>query len=458
MIRIAAMLLLPTLWISSFSETVDLKGVVSNSKGKTIAGAKVTLVKQKLTATSDSKGAYSITKTAIMMPESFGPKADMISLRNNSIIVDLLKPAAVKIEMFDMQGNLLRRMSDQPAAAGSFRFDLDVQSTNSAMNVVRVTAGSARSTFRFVPLKNNYQLVTTPSVASSSGEKLAKVQATVDTLKVTATGYMSKSVPVPSYETTLNVTLDTNGLGNFSFFLTSLKAIQELSKSQNGFGGDLRFGKTGQGAGLLGADSICQCIAERSMPGSKVKQWRAFLSVSKGPDGTQVNAIDRVGEGPWYDRTGRVVALTKSDLANQRPKNCDEDIVNDLPNEDGVPNHRPDMSKEQVDNHLTITGSDTKGKLYAANATCSDWTSVSGTGSQPRAGLAWPRSSFGFPSPSTLEKTTFGMDMSNWISSYSLPGCEAGIELVEKGAPLPGEKFIGAGGGYGGFYCFALNP
>jgi hypothetical protein len=50
------------------------------------------------------------------------------------------------------------------------------------------------------------------------------------------------------------------------------------------------------------------------------------------------------------------------------------------------------------------------------------------------------------------------MDMSNWISSYSLPGCEAGIELVEKGAPLPGEKFIGAGGGYGGFYCFALNP
>ena len=40
---------------------------------------------------------------------------------------------------------------------------------------------------------------------------------------------------------------------NFSFFVTSLKAMQDLSKSQVGFGGDLRFGETGAGAGLRGA-------------------------------------------------------------------------------------------------------------------------------------------------------------------------------------------------------------
>mgnify|MGYP003541606380 CR=1 FL=1 len=34
-------------------------------------------------------------------------------------------------------------------------------------------------------------------------------------------------------------------LAKFSFFVTSLKAIQELSKSTNGFGGDLRFGVVG---------------------------------------------------------------------------------------------------------------------------------------------------------------------------------------------------------------------
>jgi hypothetical protein len=82
----------------------------------------------------------------------------------------------------------------------------------------------------------------------------------------------------------------------FSFFVTSLKAMVELSKSENGFGGDLRFGETGEGAGLRGADKICTAIAEKSMPGNN-KTWRAFLSATKGADGQPVHAIDRIGEG-----------------------------------------------------------------------------------------------------------------------------------------------------------------
>ena len=52
------------------------------------------------------------------------------------------------------------------------------------------------------------------------------------------------------------------------------------------------------------------------MPGSSVKQWRAFLSVTAGEDGLAVNAIDRIGEGPWYDRLGRMVAPTREDLVS----------------------------------------------------------------------------------------------------------------------------------------------
>src|SRR5690349_17433712 len=48
----------------------------------------------------------------------------------------------------------------------------------------------------------------------------------------------------------------------FSFFVTSLKAMQDLSKNPLGFGGDLRFGETGLGAGLRGADKICATVAE----------------------------------------------------------------------------------------------------------------------------------------------------------------------------------------------------
>ena len=44
------------------------------------------------------------------------------------------------------------------------------------------------------------------------------------------------------------------------------------------------------------------------MSGAGAKSWRAFLSTIRGgPDGP-VHAIDRVGNGPWYDRLGRLVA------------------------------------------------------------------------------------------------------------------------------------------------------
>ena len=241
--------------------------------------------------------------------------------------------------------------------------------------------------------------------------------------------------------------------------MTSLKGLQELSGSQNGFGGDLRFGKTGQGAGLLGADSICQCLAEKSMPGSKVKIWRAFLSVTKDANGQQVNAIDRIGKGPWYDRLGRLVSNTVSDLLHDRP-NADAAIKNDLPNEDGVPNHRPDPNQSVVDNHQFITGSDSTGKLYSDTSTCSDWTSAAAVGSNPRCGLSWPKAVGGmFSSSAKIGVGPHPKNFKNWISVWDLWGCEPGVDLTEKSQRgTPGIYTISNGGGYGGFYCFALIP
>ena len=128
-------------------------------------------------------------------------------------------------------------------------------------------------------------------------------------------------------------TVDAGSLPKFSFFVTSLNALQDLSGSQSGFGGDLRFGETGPGAGLRGADKLCATIAERSMPGASAKPWRAFLSAIDDGAGQPVHAIDRVGNGPWYDRLGRIVAASRADLLHDRPEGADPAIQNDLPNE-----------------------------------------------------------------------------------------------------------------------------
>jgi hypothetical protein len=202
--------------------------------------------------------------------------------------------------------------------------------------------------------------------------------------------------------------------------------MRQLSGSQDGFGGDLRYG---EGDGLTGADKICTEIAEASMPGSGAKQWRAFLSVENGPEGGPVNAIDRIGTGPWYDRLGRIVAMDLQGLLNERPA-ADPAIAEDLPNELGEPNHT--AGGEELDNHDTLTASDENGQL--SGGTCGDWTSTEGNG--PIVGHSWPAGSG-----------------QNWLSAHTVGGCAPSV--VDQGSFGSG---VGDYGGYGGIYCFALTP
>ncbi len=231
----------------------------------------------------------------------------------------------------------------------------------------------------------------------------------------------------------------------FSFFITSLAGMLELSKSPQGFGGDLRYGEA---TGLAGADKICTELAEKSLPGAGAKGWHAFLSTAKGGmlDGP-IHAKDRIGTGPWYDRRGRLVAMNLTALLLDRPMGADAAIIDDLPNERGEPNHTDTMAGMD-DNHDVVTASDVQG-MWDQGTTCNDWTSIEtpmpeGGGGRfnlfgPKVGHSWPAQS--------------GM---SWMSAHSAPGCAPSVALVQTG---PGSGTgIGNGGGYGGIYCFAMKP
>jgi hypothetical protein len=232
------------------------------------------------------------------------------------------------------------------------------------------------------------------------------------------------------------------GTTRFSFFVTSLAGMRRLSGSQNGFGGDLRFG---QSDGIAGADEICRQLAESSLPGASCKTWRAFLSATKDATGTPVHAIDRVGTGPWYDRLGRLVAMTKDDLLQPWPRGADPAIIYDLPNEFGVPNHNPDGTGN-VDNHNTLTGSGADGKVIGTDwaLTCHDWTTKVGTDGTPRIGFSWRGGAATFPG-------------SAWYTgTINEAGCADYINLTDSFDTA--KRGVGSLGGYGGFYCLARTP
>lgn len=235
---------------------------------------------------------------------------------------------------------------------------------------------------------------------------------------------------------------DAEPLPRFSFFVTSIEAMRQLSGSENGFGGNLSY--NGQ-MGVLGADEICEAVAELGMPGANAKTWRAFLSASSGgPNGEPIHAIERVGSGPWYDRNGRLVAQSVATLGTTRPTG-DAQIINDLPNERGESQRNQPGANGQglADNHDILTGSNAQGRYPggAATTVCNDWTSAGADVGRPMLGHSWP-----------------AMSGQGWIRAHNAAGCQAVVNLLQNGPGDRNCRGVGCGGGYGGIYCFALEP
>ena len=82
---------------------------------------------------------------------------------------------------------------------------------------------------------------------------------------------------------------------DMTFFITSVGS---------GKGGDL--------GALAGADAHCQALAQAAGAGNKT--WRAYLSTTARGGANAVNARDRIGNGPWQNAKGAVIATSVADL------------------------------------------------------------------------------------------------------------------------------------------------
>ena len=77
-------------------------------------------------------------------------------------------------------------------------------------------------------------------------------------------------------------------------------------------------GKGADLGGLEGADQYCQMLAQRHGAGGKT--WRAYLSTQEADGKPAVNARDRIGNGPWQNFKGQVVAASVDDLHSDNNK------------------------------------------------------------------------------------------------------------------------------------------
>ncbi len=188
---------------------------------------------------------------------------------------------------------------------------------------------------------------------------------------------------------------------NMSFFITS-----------HGPGNGANLG------GLEGADAWCEHLAYGVAQGDK--EWRAYLSTT-GPNGQ--NARDRIGDGPWYNYDGVMVARDVTDLHTESVNINQETVLT----ERGTQILGRGMA---VNTHDILTGSDLQGNAMDSDVdtTCENWTSHYGNGSAQVG---------------HYDRTGGGQNPESWNSAHGSRGCSQ--------ANLRGT------GGDGYFYCFAAG-
>lgn len=180
------------------------------------------------------------------------------------------------------------------------------------------------------------------------------------------------------------------------------------------------LGDGGNLGGLEGADAHCQQLASNAGVGHRT--WRAYLSTQGSG---AVNARDRIGEGPWANANGLVMATSVESLHYDNSNlswtyTLDENGNQFASRIDGD----PDFTEHDV-----LTGTQIDGTAFPTgqDMTCSNWTS-NDEGSA-RVGHA--------------DRYSFTTPGSPWNSSHGTPGCTQ-PDLVQVG-------------GAGLFYCFAID-
>ena len=183
--------------------------------------------------------------------------------------------------------------------------------------------------------------------------------------------------------------------GELSFFITSVGLD----------GGNL--------GGLAGADAHCATLAAAAGAGGRT--WRAYLSRSSSP---LVNARDRIGDGPWFNARGVMVAANLAELHGDNHLDGTTALTergDPVPGRGSSPNY-----------HDILTGSTADG-MFLTDSSCRDWTS-NDSGSA-RVGHH--------------DRQGGGEAPTSWNSAHNTSGCS--------------RSALNGTGGNGYFYCFAAN-
>jgi len=178
------------------------------------------------------------------------------------------------------------------------------------------------------------------------------------------------------------------------------------------------MGNGGNLGGLEGADAYCEKLA--AAVGAGDREWRAYLS-TEAPKKRGVFARQRIGNGPWYNAKGILIAANPSDLHLYNKTITLETALDES-------GERIKGRFDKPNEHDILTGTQEDGTAYFPDKkdhTCNNWTSSSEGSAQ------------------VGHHDRHGGGNLSWNSAHPSRGCS--------------QNGLKSTGGAGKFYCFAAD-
>jgi len=194
------------------TDAINITGKVTDGTGAAVEGAKVELLVAGLSATTGDDGSYTLHQDgtdAVVLRTV--PKTEKIVLNKGILELSLTNSSPVRVEIFDIKGNLLKKELLPKASAGVYRLNILENAFASKMLIINASIGQNVTTLRYTPMSDGKYMVksSTKSTSPVAGNLTKAASAAInDTIMVTAVDFDTLKLAIASYvQDSVNITL-----------------------------------------------------------------------------------------------------------------------------------------------------------------------------------------------------------------------------------------------------------
>jgi tetratricopeptide (TPR) repeat protein len=195
---------------------VKIVGTLTTISGKPLTGATVSLIKAKLSGTTDEDGMFGLygDVSGVLRANALAGRATNPFLMGNAVVFSIGKPGShVKLDAFNVKGARIYTTELRNPVPGVCRLEIKPSgfARGNGLILIRLAIDDKISVLTANTLALKQGFAPSDARVSVNASTLAKeMTAAIDTLKISAIGYKTAMLPIASYQlSTLTLSLDT---------------------------------------------------------------------------------------------------------------------------------------------------------------------------------------------------------------------------------------------------------